>query len=70
MKIKEKKQLKEKSLGELKVALKEAKSALFSLNLDQSQRKLKNTRSIFFKRKEIAVILTEINRKELNAENA
>jgi len=70
MKSKEKKQIKEKTLGELKTSLKEAKGILFSLKLDKAQNKLKNTRSIFLKRKEVARILTELRRREINAENA
>lgn len=70
MKTRDKKQIKEKSLDELKTSLKEAKGILFSLKLEKSQNKLKNTRSIFLKRKEIAVILTELREREINAKNA
>lgn len=69
MKAKEKKNIKEKSLEELKALLNEARKALFQLKLEKSQNKLKNTRSIFLKRKEIARILTEINWKELYVKN-
>lgn len=64
-----KKDLKEiasKSEKELKELLDEKKAHLFNLNLDKSQIKLKNTRSIFNTRKEIARILTLIREKELS----
>jgi ribosomal protein L29 len=70
MKTKEKKQIREKNLDELKIALKEARNILFTLKLDKAQNKLKNLRSIFMKRKEIARILTAITEKELYAKNA
>ena len=70
MKTKDKKQIKEKSLEELKASLKDARKTLFSLKLEKAQNKLKNTRSIFLKRKEIALILTEIRWRELYAKNA
>jgi len=69
-KTKEKKQIREKNLDELKIALKEARNILFTLKLDKAQNKLKNLRSIFMKRKEIARILTAITEKELYAKNA
>jgi ribosomal protein L29 len=67
MKTKDKKQIFEKSEKELGKTLKEAKEALFNLNLDLRQNKLKNTRSIFWKKKEIAWILTAISEKKLQA---
>ena len=70
MKTKEKKELFTKSEKELRKALKEAREALFNLNLDNRQNKLKNTRQLFWKRKEIAFILTALKEKEIaNAEN-
>jgi ribosomal protein L29 len=70
MKSKEKKELFTKSEKELRKALKEAREALFNLNLDNRQNKLKNTRQLFWKRKEIAFILTALKEKEIaNAEN-
>ncbi len=70
MKSKDKKELFTKSEKELKKALKEAKEALFNLVLDNRQNKLKNTRQIFWKKKEIALILTSLREKEIaNAEN-
>ena len=52
---------------ELKNLLKEKKKELFDLNLENKQNKLKNTRSIFNTKKEIAKILTLIREKELTA---
>ena len=68
MKTKEKLALHAKTLQELKTLQKEARDALFLLKLEKSQNKLKNLRSIFLKRKEIARIATIIRGKEF--ENA
>ncbi|OGH42311.1 MAG: 50S ribosomal protein L29 [Candidatus Levybacteria bacterium RIFCSPLOWO2_02_FULL_36_8b] len=65
MKAKDKKEINTKNIKELKTMLKEAKDKLFSLNIEKSQNKLKNTSSIFLKRKEIARILTAIRREEI-----
>jgi ribosomal protein L29 len=65
MKTKEKKEIFAKSEKELSKALSEAKSALLDLVLDLRQNKLKNTRLIFWKRKEIALIKTALKEKEL-----
>lgn len=65
MKSKDRKQIFEKAEKELKKDLKEAKDALFNFNLELKQNKLKNTRSIFWKKKEIAWILTALKEKEL-----
>jgi len=65
MKSKDKKELFTKSEKELRKALKEAKELLFTLVLDNKQNKIKNTRQIFWKRKEIALILTALREKEL-----
>jgi len=71
MKTKEKKDLLTKDLKELRSMLKDARNALFSLRMEKAQVKLKNPRSIFHKRKEIAKILTVLNRKEYeNAKKA
>lgn len=64
MKLKDKKQLFERQEKELIKDLKQAKEALFNLKLEKSQNKLKNTKSIFWKRKEIAWILTILKEKE------
>ena len=65
MKTKERKDLHTKSLAELKTLLKNARESLFSDKLDKTQNKLKNTRQIFHKRKEIAQILTVMKEKEI-----
>lgn len=70
MKSKDKKELFTKGEKELRKSLKEAKQALLNLVLDNRQNKLKNTRQIFWKKKEIALILTALREKEIaNAEN-
>ena len=70
MKTKEKKDLRTKSIVELRTLLKNAKDAVFTAKLEKSQNKLKNTRSLFLKRKEIAQILTIMKEKEIkNAKN-
>jgi len=65
MKSKEKKDLFTKSEKELIKILKEAREALFNFKLDLTQNKLKNTRQIFWKKKEIALILTILKEKKL-----
>jgi len=70
MKTKDKQALHAKTLQELKTLFKEAREALWSLKLEKRLGKLKNPRSIFWKRKEIAQILTIIREKEFeNAKN-
>jgi len=70
MKTKEKKDLRTKSIVELRTMLKNAKNAVFTAKLEKSQNKLKNTRSLSLKRKEIAQILTIMKEKEIeNAKN-
>lgn len=64
MKIKEKKELRQKSINELRLLLQQVKEELFSLRLEKVQKKLKNTSSIFQKRKDIARILTILKEKE------
>lgn len=66
MKTKEKKEIFAKSETELRKALKDAKAALLDLMLDLKQNKLKNTRLIFWKRKDIALIKTALKEKELS----
>jgi len=65
MKLKDKKEIFVKSEKELKKVLSEAKAELFKLNMEHAQRKLKNTRQIFWKKKEIAMILTALNESTL-----
>ncbi len=64
MKKKEKEELHTKEIQELTALLKEARQALASLVFEAAQHKLKNTRSVFLKRKEIAVIETILKAKE------
>lgn len=63
MKTKDKKELFSKTIDELKSLLKESRNELFDLKLSLSQKKLKNTREVFWKRKKIATILTAIKEK-------
>ncbi len=59
------KKLREKTIKDLKEDIKKTRKELFSLRMDKTIRKLKNLRSLFIKRKEIAVIKTIIKEKEL-----
>ena len=68
MKTKNKKELFAKTIDELKKILSEKRQELFLLRQDLAQNKLKNQRSIFWKRNEIALILTAIREKDLSAE--
>lgn len=65
MKLREKQALKANNLQTLKNLVEKARNELFLLKLDKAQNKLKNTRSLFLKRKEIALLLTLITEKEL-----
>lgn len=65
MKKKDIKELYTKTIEELNTMEKLAREQLSQLNLDKSQNKLKDTRSIFWKRKEIAKILTILRLKQL-----
>ncbi len=67
MKANDKKELHGRTLVELRKLLKDARQAFAALQLDKEQVKLKNTRSIFLKRKEIAVIKTIMQIKEAEA---
>ncbi len=68
MKKKNKKELFTKTVSELRKLLTEKRNELFSARQDLAQNKLKDQRSIFWKRKEIAQILTEIRAKDLSTE--
>ena len=68
MKLKDKKQHKTKTSAELQTLIAEGRTALFSLRMEKMQQKLKNTRSIFLKRKEIAFFLTLLKEKEMTNE--
>jgi len=60
------KDLKAKTLKELKDLLTVKSKELFSLRMDKTLAKLKNTRIVFHKRKEIAVIKTLKRQREEN----
>ncbi|MBI2034951.1 MAG: 50S ribosomal protein L29 [Candidatus Levybacteria bacterium] len=64
MKSKDLKALHTKDSNELRMLFDEARKALASLKLEHVQRKLKNTRSMYTKRKEIAKIQTVLQEKE------
>ncbi len=59
------KDLEQKNAQELMSLLKTDREELAQLTLDKNTGKLKNLRSIFHKKKEIARILTTIRQKEL-----
>lgn len=65
MKSKDKKTLKSKDVKELLQFITEEKKSLFALKLDLLQNKLKNTRSLFAKRKDIARAFTYLREKQL-----
>lgn len=65
MKTKQKKELENRTVAELKTMIVKAKEELFSLVLDQRRNKLKNVRLVFTKKKEIAVIFSKMREKEL-----
>jgi len=65
MKRNDRKELFGKDIETLTKSLKDARSELAGLIVDNSQFKLKNMRSIFNKKKEIAMILTAKREKEL-----
>ncbi len=69
MKLKIKKEIHNKTIEELKMMLKNAKDDLFKLSMDHAQKKLKNTKNLFWKKKEIAVILSILKEKEFEHEN-
>lgn len=64
MKTKEIKDLQTKTVAELQKLLKDTKDMVLSLRLEHEQNKLKNTRMLFLKRKEIAVLKTILKTKE------
>lgn len=67
MKTKDKQDIKNKSVAELRTLLRETRGKLFTARLDATQFKLKNTRSLFSLRKDVAVILTALREKEMAA---
>lgn len=52
-----------------KTQVQKAREELFQLKLDHSMRKLKNTRSLFLKRKEIARLLTTMHKSVRQAQD-
>lgn len=64
MKTKDIKDLHTKTMEELSGMYKAAREELLELNLSKSQNKLKNLRSIFLKKKDIARVLTILKEKE------
>ncbi len=66
MKKKEKEELFTKTVQELRKMLEEKRNELFQLSQDLAAGKLKNTRSIFHKKKNISRILTILREKELS----
>jgi ribosomal protein L29 len=65
MKSKDKKELHRKEIKELNNLVAQAQDELAGLKMDKTQNKLKNTSSLFLKRKEIAQMQTVIRQKEL-----
>lgn len=64
MKLKDKKELRTKTREELKKIIDETNKELVDIRLEHVQHKLKNTRSIFLKRKYIAYLSTLVQEKE------
>lgn len=69
MRTKELKELHTKTVDELKKMLAETRENLFHLQMDQKQMKLKNTRAVMMRRKDVARILTILRGKELAVKN-
>lgn len=65
MKAKEKQELQSKTIPELTLALGVARKNLFALKLEFVRMKLKNTRALWQKRKEIALLETFLTQKKL-----
>jgi ribosomal protein L29 len=64
MKTKEKKELQEKTRAELDKMLSDARQSLFSLRMEKEQGKLKNMASLSTTRKNIAIIMTALTKKQ------
>ena len=65
MKTREKKDLHKKTIADLRSLLLETRNLLNSAVLERIENKLKNTRLIFVKRKEISQILTVLKEKSI-----
>ena len=64
---KQKKEIKNlNTIEELRNKLRETEKELFNMQVDSRLRKLKDVKSLNFKKKEIAIINTRIREKELN----
>lgn len=63
MKVNDKKELHAKSVSELKKLINDTYNTVRELKLDNVQNKLKNTRSIFNTRKELAVMQSILSMK-------
>lgn len=66
MKRKDIRELHTKDMVELRVLLADIKEEQFKNKMDQASHKLKNTRSLFGKRKDVARILSVIQEKGVN----
>lgn len=69
MKKKQQQDLMSKNMQELHHLLEEKQKAFMMLRLDNERRKLKNTRSMFITRKEIAQVKTTMKEKEMKHES-
>lgn len=65
MKVNDKKEIRTKTVEELRHALKDAQREIFTMRIDHSRQKLKNTKVLFTTRKHIAFLKTILKEKEL-----
>lgn len=65
MKIKEKRNLREKPIKELQETVKQIKDELVALLFEHKRGKLKNTSSLLHKRKDMAVMQSILREKQL-----
>lgn len=65
MKTKQKKELHTKTVDELTTMIKDMNKELYRSHLDHKEGKLKDTRSLYQKRKAIAVVQTIVREKEV-----
>ena len=54
---------------EIREAIAKAKNEIFELQLDKAQGKMKNVKSLFLKRKEVARLLTKLREMQIYAKN-
>ena len=57
------------TLVEMREAIAKAKKEIFELQLDKAQGKMKNVKSLFLKRKEVARLLTKLREMQIYAKN-